>query len=497
MTQLLSKEDLKDGLSKEYLYPRKTKIVCTIGPKSQSVEKLCELLTSGMNVARMNFSHGDHPYHLTTIQNLREACKKKKMLCALLLDTKGPEVRTGKLIGDGRVELKAGQELTIVTNSDEKFRGDNSTIAMDYANLPKVVKPGSVIKIGDGLIQCTVVSTDGDHTVKVIVKNSAILGEKKGVNLPGSPVDLPAMTSRDIEDLKFGVTNGVDFIAASFTRKPQDVIEMRQVLGQEGKNIKIISKIENQQGLDNFDEILAVTDGIMVARGDLGVEIPIQKVCTAQKMMIKKCNIVGKPVITATQMLESMILNPRPTRAEAADVANAVFDGTDCVMLSGETANGLYPNEAVTVMSKICMQAEKALDHHSMFVQLLQLTKRPLSRIEAISSSAVQAAIDLEAPIIVSFTETGASARFLAKYKPPVPVLTVTHNEQTARQCLVSRALIPMISESSDEEMIFRKALSFAKEEEMIEAGQTFVFVMSKTQDMTGTTNTLKIVTAA
>jgi len=472
---------------------RKSKIVCTIGPKSQSVEKLSQLLHAGMNVARMNFSHGDHEYHLTTIENVHEACKITNRLCAILLDTKGPEIRTGKLKGGQPVQLQAGQELTILTNTDAKFQGDNQTIAMDYVNLWKVVKPGSIIKIGDGLIVCQVVTTQ-PHTVKVIVQNTAKLGEKKGVNLPGSPVDLPAMTQRDIDDLLFGVKHGVDFIAASFTRQAQDVIEMRKVLGEAGKNIKIISKIENQQGLDNFDSILAETDGIMVARGDLGVEIPIQKVCTAQKMMIRKCNIVGKPVITATQMLESMITNPRPTRAEAADVANAVFDGTDCVMLSGETANGDYPVEAVETMAKICRTAEAAIDYSSVFINMMQLTKTPLPRPEAITSSAVKAALDLVAPLILCLTETGSSARFLAKYKPSVPVLTATPVEQTARQCLVSRALFPIVVQRDlTESQLFNQMTSFAKNEGWVKTGSPIVFV-SGVGGLAGSTNTLKII---
>jgi len=311
-------------------------------------------------------------------------------------------------------------------------------------------------------------------------------------------VDLPAMTDRDVADLKFGVENGVDFIAASFTRQKQDVIDMRTVLGEGGKRIKIISKIENQQGLDNFDAILDVTDGIMVARGDLGVEIPIQKVSTAQKMMIRKCNIVGKPVVTATQMLESMIVNPRPTRAEAADISNAVFDGTDCVMLSGETANGDYPIEAVEIMGKVCRSTEAALDYSATFLNIMRLTKKPLGRAEAITSSAVKSATDLQSPMIVCLTESGSSARYVAKYKPPMPVVTLTPDEQTARQCLVSRALYPVVCPRGTEDALFKVAVELGLKgtpggEAWLEKGDPIVMVSGMMNGVSGSTNTLRI----
>jgi len=471
---------------------RKTRIVCTIGPKTASVDRICDLLNAGMNVARMNFSHGDHAMHLNTIVNVREACARTKKLCALMLDTKGPEIRTGKLKGGVPVQLLAGQQLTIVTNAGPDFLGDSDKIAMDYGNLWRIVKPGSVIKIGDGLIVCHVVST-AENEVKVIVTNTAKIGQTKGVNLPGAVVDLPAITARDVEDLKFGVKNGVDFIAASFTRKASDVIEMRKVLGPQGENIKIISKIENQEGLDNFDEILAETDGVMVARGDLGVEIPIQKVCTAQKMMIRKCNLAGKPVITATQMLESMIVNPRPTRAEAADVSNAVFDGTDCVMLSGETANGDYPVEAVQIMSKICRKTELAIDYQAVFMSMMQMMKKPISRAEAITSSAVKASLDLLSPLIVCLTESGSSARFLAKYKPAVPVITLTALPQTARQCLVSRALYPVVVQRESESALVNLAFSLGLGLGWLKEKDKVVVVSGMKQGVSGTTNTLQI----
>jgi pyruvate kinase len=390
--------------------------------------------------------------------------------------------------------LKAGQQLQINCNVDADFRGDDKMIAVDYKNLPKVVKPGNLIKIGDGLIVCIVEKVEGD-IVTVTVTNTAEISNHKGVNLPNSKVDLPALTPRDEVDLLFAVKHKLDFIAASFTRKSADIQHIRQVLGEEGKSIKVIAKIENQEGLDNFDSILAVADGIMVARGDLGVEIPIQKVCMAQKMMIHKCNIAGKPVITATQMLESMILNPRPTRAEATDVANAVFDGTDCVMLSGETAKGDYPVETVKVMSRICKSAEASVDYDAFFASQLYHNRKRINRAEAISSSAVKTAHDLEVPLILVLTETGSTARAVAKYKPCMPALVLTTSEQTARQCLISRALWPVVvpAEATDDETI-RDAFNLAKKKKWVKPGEDVVIVSGVTHGVSGGTNTLKVV---
>ena len=322
----------------------KTKIVCTLGPTSRDVPVLEALLRAGLSVARFNFSHGSYEYHQETLDNLREAMKNTQLLCAILLDTKGPEIRTGMLKEGKPVKIEAGREITLTT--DYSFLGDESTIALSYKKLPQDVSPGSQILIADGSVVLEVLSCDvAGGTVRCKCTNSAMLGERKNCNLPGVVVDLPTLTQKDQEDiLKWGVPNDIDFIAASFVRKGSDLDNIRVCLGSEmGQSVKIISKIENQEGLINFDDILTKSDGIMVARGDLGMEIPTEKIFLAQKMMIQKCNLAGKPVITATQMLESMTKNPRPTRAEATDVANAVLDGTDCVMLSGETAAGNFP----------------------------------------------------------------------------------------------------------------------------------------------------------
>eukprot|EP00474_Spongospora_subterranea_P009291 CRZ09749.1 hypothetical protein [Spongospora subterranea] len=472
---------------------RKTKIICTIGPSCQSVDLVSQLLKAGMNVARLNFSHGSYKYHAETIKNVREAAAATGIPVAIMLDTKGPEIRTLKLKGGKPFMLNEGKELRIFCTSDREYEGDAAKIGIDYLNLPKAVKIGTIIRIADGLINLKVIDVQSDE-VTTIVQNTAEMGENKGVNLPGCNVDLPSLSEKDIADLKFGVEQGVDFIAASFARSGQGVDDIRDVLGPKGSHIKIISKIESEQGLNNFEEILAKSDGIMVARGDMGVEIPIQKVCMAQKRMIRGCNAVGKPVVTATQMLESMIVNPRPTRAEATDVANAVFDGSDCVMLSGETAKGSFPVEAVSVMAKICATAELAIDHENVFDNILTQTAKPLSRAEAIASSAVKIDINLDAALIIVLTESGASARFVAKYRPSIPVISVTADPIVYRQLLVTRAVWPLLvpSGKSDEEMI-EDTIKYAVSQKWA-ATDEWIVIVSGTQGIQGSAHTLKVV---
>eukprot|EP00199_Chlamydomonas_sp_CCMP681_P000739 CAMPEP_0119102966 /NCGR_PEP_ID=MMETSP1180-20130426/1536_1 /TAXON_ID=3052 ORGANISM="Chlamydomonas cf sp, Strain CCMP681" /NCGR_SAMPLE_ID=MMETSP1180 /ASSEMBLY_ACC=CAM_ASM_000741 /LENGTH=508 /DNA_ID=CAMNT_0007087361 /DNA_START=104 /DNA_END=1630 /DNA_ORIENTATION=- len=440
----------------------KTKVVCTLGPKSNTVPVLEELLRAGMSVARFNFSHGDHEYHQATLNNLRQAMQNTRIMCATMLDTKGPEIRTGMLLDGKPAQLVSGQEVTITT--DYTHKGDSTMISMSYKKLAVDCKPGSQILCADGSIVMEVISTDpAAGTVRARCLNTAVLGERKNVNLPGVVVDLPTLTEKDVGDLvQWAVPNDIDFIAASFVRKGSDLDNIRQVLGEKGKYIKIISKVENQEGIQNFDDILAKTDSVMVARGDLGMEIPTEKIFLAQKMMIQKCNYAGKPVITATQMLESMIKNPRPTRAEATDVANAVLDGTDCVMLSGETAAGSFPVEAVKVMTKICREAEASLDYYALFKNILKQAPMPMSPLESLASSAVRTAHKVHASLIVVLTRGGSTARLVAKYRPLVPVLTVAvpvlttdsltwtcSGESPARQCLVTRGLIPLLAEGS------------------------------------------------
>ncbi|XP_078440247.1 pyruvate kinase, cytosolic isozyme [Wolffia australiana] len=475
----------------------KTKIVCTLGPASRSVEMCEKLLRAGMNVARFNFSHGSHEYHQETLDNLRIAMQNTQILCAVMLDTKGPEIRTGFLKDGKPVQLKEGEEITIST--DYSLKGDGKIITMSYKKLAVDLKPGNTILCADGTITLTVLSCDrAAGTVKCRCENTAMLGERKNVNLPGVVVDLPTLTDKDKEDiLGWGIPNSIDMIAVSFVRKRADLINVRRLLGPYAKTIKLMSKVENQEGVANFDEILRETDSFMVARGDLGMEIPVEKIFLAQKMMIYKCNMAGKPVVTATQMLESMIKSPRPTRAEATDVANAVLDGTDCVMLSGESAAGAYPELAVKIMAKICIEAESSLDYGTIFKEMIRSTPLPMSPLESLASSAVRTANKARAVLIVVLTRGGTTAKLVAKYRPAVPILSVVvpvlttdsfdwsiSDESPARQSLVHRGLIPLLAEGSAKatdaestEVILQEALRAAVHRKLCNPGDAVVAI--------------------
>ncbi|TPX35492.1 pyruvate kinase [Synchytrium microbalum] len=472
----------------------KTKIICTIGPKTQSVEMLGKLVDAGMNVVRMNFSHGTHEYHLKTINNVREfaASQKEKKPVAIMLDTKGPEIRTGKLVGGTDKKLVAGATFTF--HNDDTIIGDETQVSTSYKSLCTSVRAGDRILVDDGLIGMQVISTNHEtgHVV-CIIENGGLLGETKGVNLPGITVDLPAITEKDAGDIMFGVKNGIDFIAASFIRKAADVHEIRKLIV--GQNIKIISKIESQEGLDNFDEILAASDGIMVARGDLGVEVPVETVARYQKMMIRKCNFAGKPVITATQMLESMILNPRPTRAEATDVANAVLDGSDCVMLSGETAKGSHPIAAVEMMFKICREAEADINYSELYPTLRRQIRLPISISEAVASSAVKTSWDVHAVLIIVLSESGNTARSIAKYRPIAPVLAVTSSPQVARQMQVLRGIFPLVVETmSGTDNVIHRAMLWGVKKGMAQRGDPVVVTSGMLEQTTGSTNIMRVV---
>ncbi|ERM97241.1 pyruvate kinase, cytosolic isozyme [Amborella trichopoda] len=462
----------------------KTKIVCTLGPASRSVPMLEKLLRAGMNVARFNFSHGSHAYHQETLDNLRIAMENTGVLCAVMLDTKGPEIRTGFLKDGKPIQLKKGQEITITT--DYSIKGDGNMISMSYSKLAEDVKTQSAILCADGTITLTALACDKiKGLVRCRCENTATLGERKNVNLPGVVVDLPTLTEKDKEDiLNWGVPNKIDMIALSFVRKGSDLVQVRNLLGKHAKSILLMSKVENQEGVANFDEILANSDAFMVARGDLGMEIPIEKIFLAQKVMIYKCNIKGKPVVTATQMLESMIKCPRPTRAEATDVANAVLDGTDCVMLSGETAAGAYPELAVQTMAKICREAEKSIDYGSVFKMTIEAAPMPMSPLESLAFSAVRTANSSKAKLILVLTKGGSTAKLVAKYRPAIPILSVVipeistdtfdwfhSDEAPARHSLIFRGLIPVLSagstkasysEATEEAILF--ALQYAKD---------------------------------
>ncbi|XP_072283888.1 LOW QUALITY PROTEIN: pyruvate kinase PKLR [Pyxicephalus adspersus] len=436
-------------IDSEPLTARNTSIVCTIGPASRSVEMLKEMIKAGMNIARLNFSHGTHEYHAGSIKNVREATESfasNPMFyrpVAIALDTKGPEIRTGVINA-----VSGG-----ATRDARRGRGD-------------LLRPYDWLEYNMKLLQFTILHSSGSSDVGVFVllsegadfclaevENGGNLCSRKGVNLPGAEVDLPALSARDCLDLEFGIEQGVDMIFASFIRKAQDVHAIRQRLGEKGQNIRIISKIENHEGVKRFDEILEASDGIMVARGDLGIEIPAEKVFLAQKMMIGRCNRAGKPVICATQMLESMIKKPRPTRAESSDVANAVLDGADCIMLSGETAKGLYPVEAVHMQHAIAREAEAAIYNHQLFEELRRVTPLTQDPTEVTAIGAVEASFKCCAAAIIVLTISGRSAKLLSRYRPRAPIIAVTRNEQVARQAHLNRGVFPVLYKESQLEV--------------------------------------------
>lgn len=466
---------------------KKTKIVCTIGPKTESVEMLTQLLNSGMNVMRLNFSHGDYEEHGNRIKNLRSITTSTGRIAAILLDTKGPEIRTLKLENGNDVSLVAGQTFTFTT--DQSVIGNNERVAVTYPGFAVDLQIGNTILVDDGLIAMEVQSTT-DNEVVCKVLNNGDLGENKGVNLPGVSINLPALAEKDKRDLIFGCEQSVDYIAASFIRKRSDVLEIREHLNAHGgNNIQIISKIENQEGLDNFDEILEISDGIMVARGDLGVEIPVEEVIFAQKMMIEKCNRAGKPVITATQMLDSMIKNPRPTRAEAGDVANAILDGTDAVMLSGESAKGKYPVESVRIMSKISERTDKIMPSKIDFMD----SNNQLRITEAVCCGAVETAEKLHAPLIVVATRGGKSAKAVRKYFPHATILALTSNKQTARQLCLSKGVIPQLVEELNSTDDFYRIGKEAALNSGLAKKDDVVVMVSGALVSSGTTNTASV----
>lgn len=467
---------------------RKTKIVCTIGPSSESLPALKQLIAAGMNVARLNFSHGDFEEHGNRIRNIRQACQELNKTVAVLLDTKGPEIRTGKLKEDA---YELVQDETIVLTTEEVI-GDSRRISVTYKNLPRDVQVGSTILIDDGLIGLTVTDVRGSE-IECRIVNGGTIKSKKGVNVPGVRISLPGITEKDANDIIFGVQQGVDFIAASFVRKASDVLEIRQLLEEHNaSHIQIISKIENQEGVQNLDEILEVSDGLMVARGDLGVEIPAEEVPLVQKRMIKKCNHVGKPVITATQMLDSMQRNPRPTRAEASDVANAIFDGTDAIMLSGETAAGKYPVESVQTMSRIATRAESALEYREIFVR--QSTAQQTTITEAISQSVANSALDLDVKAIITPTESGYTARMVSKYRPKSPIIAVTRNEQVMRRlCLVWGVLPIKGEEARNTDEMFQLAVDDSIKAGHIRLGDLVIITAGVPVGRSGTTNLMKV----
>ena len=470
------------------MFNKKTKIVCTIGPASESIDTLKELIKSGLNVCRLNFSHGNYEEHGKRIDNIKAARNEMKLPIAILLDTKGPEIRTGKF-SSPEVNLVEGQNFIITM---EDVLGDETKCTVSYKELVNDVKPGNQILIDDGLVGLAVKEIKGQE-ILCIVQNAGTIKDNKGVNVPNVKINLPAITPKDKKDIEFGIEQGIDFIAASFVRKASDVLAIREILEENNAtNIQIISKIENQEGVDNIDEILEVSDGLMVARGDLGVEIPTEDIPIVQKELIKKCNILGKPVITATQMLDSMIRNPRPTRAEVTDVANAIFDGTDAIMLSGETAAGKYPLESVKTMASIAIRAEQTLDYEELLKTKVKL--RQLNITNAISHATCTTAIDLKASAIITATASGYTARMVSSYRPSAPIIAATNSEMVMRQMGLVWGVYPLLAEkglSTDD--VFEKSVQSALDMDYISSGDLVVITAGVPVGIAGTTNLINV----
>ena len=475
---------------------KKTKVVCTMGPNTNDRELMRKLIQNGMDVARFNFSHGDHEEHKGRMDLLKQLREEEHANTAILLDTKGPEIRTGVLKDGKKVMLEAGQTFVLTT---EQIEGDEKRVSISYEGLTEDVDAGKTILIDDGLIGLKVVSKKGKDIVCEVV-NGGELGEKKGVNVPNVPVRLPAITEKDKEDIKFGVEQGIDFIAASFVRNAECVLEIRAYLKKlNAPYIPIIAKIENAEGIRNIDEIIRAADGIMVARGDLGVEIPAEEVPYLQKMMIQKCNNNFKTVITATQMLDSMIRNPRPTRAEVTDVANAVYDGTDAVMLSGETAQGKYPLEALQMMVHIIESTEQHLDYDSILEKAGGHINNNLS--SAIGYSSVLAAANLNAKCIITPSVSGATTRVVSNLRPKQDILGITPNERTLRRMSIYwgvRPLKTMKFNTTDD--ICNGAIELATVKQYIEPGDVVVLTagipsQNISQEHTTTSNMMRIAT--
>ena len=448
---------------------KKTKIVCTMGPNTDNREIMKELALNGMDVARFNFSHGDHAEHRHRLEILESVREELGIPIASLLDTKGPEIRTGKLKDGKKVTLKEGDLYTLTT---EEIVGDETRGYINYAGLAEDVKPGDRILIG--LIELHVREVNGTDIV-CRIENGGELGEKKGVNVPGVRVKLPALTDKDKEDIRFGVDAGFDFVAASFVRNADAIREIREILDEKGSAMQIIAKIENEEGIENIDSIIEASDGIMVARGDMGVEIPAEKVPHIQKMIIRKCNLACKVVITATQMLDSMIRNPRPTRAEVSDVANAVYEGTDAVMLSGETAMGSYPIEAVRMMSQIAEESEKYLDY--MFYQRRKVSAENLRNISnTVCYSSVATASDLEAPVIVAPSVSGFTTRMLSKWRPKALIAGLSPSMTAVRQMQLYWGVKPFHAKRAEStDALLFASVELLKEKGIVKEGEIVV----------------------
>ena len=466
---------------------RKTKIICTLGPAVDNEDMIRALIRTGMNAARFNFSHGSHEEHLNRLNLLKSVRDSMGRPVAAILDTKGPEIRI-RSFETKSISLEAGDSFTLTTR---EVQGNGSLVSVTYPELHKEVSVGQEILIDDGLVALKVEEINGQD-IRCVVENGGALSANKSINIPGVHIHLPALTEKDVSDIRFGVENDFDFIAASFVRRAADVQAVREVLDRfGGQEVRIIAKIENQEGVDNIDEILEAADGIMVARGDLGVEIPAAKVPILQKQIIRKGLQAGKPVITATQMLDSMMRNPRPTRAEVSDVANAVFDGTSCVMLSGETAGGKYPLEALPAMVNIVEEAEQSIHYWRQFEKRRVI---PASNInDAITHTCCLTAKDLEAKAILAATNSGRTARMICRFRPACPVAALTMHEKVRRQLAICWGVIPFLTgEVTSTDRIFSLSAEVALKERLVQNGDTVVITAGVPLGKSGSTNLIK-----
>ncbi|MDK2820953.1 MAG: pyruvate kinase [Clostridia bacterium] len=464
-----------------------TKIVCTIGPASERIDIIKGMIRAGMSVARFNFSHGSHEEHKIRMDAVRRAAAEMETRVALMLDSKGPEIRLGEI--NGEVTLNDGEEVILTT---EPIIGDAKKLPVNFDRLPRDVDPGGKILIDDGLVELEVIDTTSTE-IRCRIRNGGVVSSRKGVNVPGADISLPSLTEQDIKDLEFGVQQGIDFIAISFVRIPADVLAVRRELAKRNSKAAIIAKIENRSGIKNINEILQVADGIMVARGDLGVEIPVEKVPLFQKKIIQACNRAGKPVITATQMLNSMIHNPRPTRAEASDVANAIFDGTDAIMLSGETAMGRYPVRSVVMMARIASETEKELKYENHLINKKRLddTQSPT---DAISYASCSIAHELGAAAIITPTASGSTARRVAKYRPEAPIIATSSNEKVLNQLTLVWGVEPLLVKPTNgtDEMV-NEAVAAAVLAKKVKQGDLVVITAGVPANIPGSTNLLKV----
>ena len=470
---------------------KKTKIVSTLGPASTDVDTIVKLINAGANIFRFNFSHGDHPEHLGRMNNVKKAQEITGKHVGLMLDTKGAEIRT-TVEKDGKIEFNAGDKVRI--SMDDSIEGTHEKIAVTYPGLYDDVHVGGHVLFDDGLIDMIIDEKDeANHELVCTVQNHGLLGSRKGVNAPGVSINLPGITEKDSSDIRFGLEQGINYIAASFVRKPEDIEDIRALLKEKNmEDVQIFPKIESQEGIDNFEAIMAVADGLMVPRGDMGVEIPAENVPLVQKKMIRRCNEMGKPVITATQMLDSMEENPRPTRAEVSDVANAVFDGTDATMLSGESANGDWPVEAVSTMARIDVKAENNLDLFG--TETFNFDNSDVT--ETIGSAVAQAAKDLDIKVIVAATSSGYTARMISKYRPNADILALTFDERTERGLMVNWGVQPyVVDKPADTDEMFALAAKKAVELGFAKSGDKIIVVAGVPMGTPGATNLMRVET--